>query len=112
MLKDRATHPEPTQPVPKEAVRVASVVHPNGYPYLILRDELGTIFKDEDFVDFFPKRGQSAFLPWLLALVTILRFREKLSGRLVAGVCDQVLISSSEGGITCIGRNLKKPRQN
>ena len=62
--------PEPIQPVPEETARVTRAVHPKGHPYLILRDKLGTIFEDEDFVDLFPTRGQPAFSPWRLALVT------------------------------------------
>lgn len=47
--------PESIQPVPEETARVARAVHLKGHPYLTLRDELGTIFEDEDFVDLFPK---------------------------------------------------------
>jgi transposase len=76
--------PEPIQPVPEETARVARAVHPKGHPYLTLRDKLGTIFEDGDFVDLFPTRGQPAFSPWRLALVTILQFRENLSDRQAA----------------------------
>jgi transposase len=76
--------PEPIQPVPEETARVARAVHSKGHPYLTLRDKLGTIFEDEDFVDLFPTRGQPAFSPWRLALVTILQFRENLSDRQAA----------------------------
>lgn len=76
--------PEPIQPVPEETARVARAVHPKGHPYLTLRDELGTIFEDEDFIDLFPKRGQPALSPWRLALVTILQFRENLTDRQAA----------------------------
>lgn len=47
----------------------------------MLRDELGTLFTDEDFVDLFPTHGRPAYSPWRLALVTILQFRENLSDR-------------------------------
>ena len=76
--------PEPIEPVPVETARVARAVHPKGHPYLMLRDELGVIFEDEDFVSLFPKRGQPAASPWRLALVTILQFRENLSDRQAA----------------------------
>ncbi len=70
--------PQPIQPVPEETAHVARSAFPKGNPYLKLRDELGTIFEDEDFIELFPERGQSAFWPWRLALVTVLQFRENL----------------------------------
>ena len=76
--------PKPIEPVPEETARVARSVHRKGHPYLTLRDELGTIFEDEDFVDLFPTRGQPALSPWRLALVTILQFRENLTDRQAA----------------------------
>jgi len=39
-----------------------------------MRDELGTLFRDEDVADLFPRRGQRAAAPWRLALVTIMQF--------------------------------------
>ena len=76
--------PEPIQPVPKETARVAKAAFPKGNLYLTLRDKLGTIFRDEDFADLFPKDGQPALPPWRLALVTILQFRENLPDRQAA----------------------------
>ena len=49
-----------------------------------LRDELGTIVQDEDFVALFSKEGSPGLPPWRLALVTILQFRENLSDRQAA----------------------------
>jgi transposase len=76
--------PKPIEPVPEETARVVRSVHSKGHPYITLRDELGTIFQDEDFVDLFPTRGQPALSPWRLALVTILQFRENLTDRQAA----------------------------
>jgi len=76
--------PQPIEPIPEETARIARSVHSKGHPYLTLRDELGTIFEDEDFIDLFPRRGQPALSPWRLALVTILQFRENLSDRQAA----------------------------
>jgi transposase len=75
---------KPIEPVPEETARVVRSVHSKGHPYLTLRDELGTIFEDEDFVDLFPTRGQPALSPWRLALITILQFRENLTDRQAA----------------------------
>ena len=68
-------------PVPEDTSRVARAAFPDGNPYLRLRDELGTIFHDTDFVDLNPRSGQPALAPWRLALVTVLQFREDLSDR-------------------------------
>src|SRR5438105_14947672 len=76
--------PCPIQPVPETTARVARAAFPKGNPYLTLRDMLGTLFRDEDFVDVFPTRGQPAICPWRLALVTLLQFREQLTDRQAA----------------------------
>ena len=76
--------PSSIQPVPDETVRVARAAFPKGNAYLTLRDQLGTIFTDEDFATLFPKDGQPTYSPWRLALVTILQFRENLADRQAA----------------------------
>src|SRR3954468_12771646 len=76
--------PRPPPPVPEDTARVAHAAFPRGNPYLRLRDELGTLFGDDDFADLYPRRGQPALSPWRLALVTILQFREDLSDRRAA----------------------------
>lgn len=76
--------PSPIGPIPEQTAHVARAAFPKGTPYLTLRDELGTIFRDEDFTDLFPDDGQPAYPPWRLALVTILQFRENLPDRQAA----------------------------
>jgi transposase len=76
--------PSPIPPVPELTARVAHAAFPKGTPYLRLRDELGTIFRDADFAELYPRRGQPAFAPWRLALITVLQFREDLSDRSAA----------------------------
>lgn len=76
--------PQVIQEVPELTRRVAHAAFPKGSPYLTLRDELGTIFEDDDFVNLYPQKGQPALPPWRLALVTILQFRENLSDRQAA----------------------------
>ncbi len=76
--------PRPVPDVPEQTAQVASAAFPKGHPYILLREELGPIFTDEDFVDLFPVRGQPAYPPWRLALITILQFREKLTDRQAA----------------------------
>ena len=70
--------------VPEETVRVARSAFPKGNLYLKMRDELGTFYEDADFTDLFPKRGQPAFPPWRLALITVMQFTEGLSDRQAA----------------------------
>jgi transposase len=76
--------PTAIEPVPTTTAQVARAAFPRGNVYLILRDELGTIFHDADFADLYPHRGQPGLPPWRLALVTVLQFRENLSDRQAA----------------------------
>ena len=76
--------PELILEVPELTEEVARAAFPKGNPYLTLRDNLGTIFEDEDFIDLFPEHGQPALPPWRLALVTIMQFRENLTDRQAA----------------------------
>jgi transposase len=46
---------EPIPPVPTQTNRVAKAAFPKGNIYLTLRDELGSIFSDLDFVGLFSK---------------------------------------------------------
>jgi transposase len=70
--------------VPEETARVARAAFHSGNPWILLRDRLGPVFTDDDFADLFPKRGQPAYAPWRLALITLLQFREGLSDRRAA----------------------------
>jgi len=76
--------PTPIEPVPEATARIAKAAFRKGNPLLKLRDELGAIFRDEDFADLFPKLGQPGLPPWRLALVTLLQFRENLPDRQAA----------------------------
>ncbi len=74
----------PIPPIPEEVARVAHAVFPRGNVFMQVRDALGTIYTDEAFADLFPPRGQPAFAPWRLALVTIFQFMEGLTDRQAA----------------------------
>src|SRR5499433_2481048 len=76
--------PHALEPVPEDTARVARAAFPKGNPYLLLRDTLGTIFRDDDFATCFPLDGQPGLPPWRLALVTIMQFRENLADRQAA----------------------------
>lgn len=75
---------QPIPAVPEDTVRVARAAFPKGNLYLKMRDELGTFYTDADFDTLFSKRGQPAFSPWRLALVTVMQFVEGLSDRQAA----------------------------
>lgn len=77
-------HPHPIPAIPEETARVAHAVLPQGNTYMQMRDELGTLYQDEDFQDLFPQRGQPAEAPWRLALVTIMQYAEGLTDRQAA----------------------------
>ena len=76
--------PHPIDPVPEETARIARAAYPKGNIYLQLRDEFGTIYEDEHFVNLYPRRGQPAQAPWRLAWVSVMQFREGLSDRQAA----------------------------
>ena len=71
-------------PVPDDTARVARAAFRRGNPYVLLRDRLGSVFDDAGFADLYPARGQPAYAPWRLALVTLMQFREGLSDRQAA----------------------------
>lgn len=70
--------------IPEETARVAKAAFRKGNPYLTLRDELGELYKDQDFASLFSSQGRPAETPACLALVTILQFAEGLSDRQAA----------------------------
>src|ERR671933_33451 len=77
-------HPQPIAPVPAQTAQNAHSAFPKGNPYPTLRDQLGTIFQDEDFATLFPAWGYPGLSPWRLALVTLMQFRENLADRQAA----------------------------
>lgn len=76
--------PRPIFDVPEETARVAHAAFPKGNIYLRIRDRLGVFFADEQFASLFSERGQPAFSPWRLALISIMQFVEDLSDRQAA----------------------------
>src|SRR5215210_3036262 len=76
--------PQAVYVVPEDTARVARAAFPKGNPYLRMHDELGRLYADRDFAALFPTRGQPAFAPAQLALVTLMQFAENLSDRQAA----------------------------
>jgi transposase len=74
-------HSRPIFEVPEETARIAHAAFPKGNIYLRIRERLGVFFTDEQFASLFSERGQPAFSPWRLALISIMQFVEDLSDR-------------------------------
>ncbi|PIM71345.1 hypothetical protein CTU88_14715 [Streptomyces sp. JV178] len=70
--------------VPARTAEVARLAFPKGCLCMRIREALGPLFADEDFVELFPQRGQPAWPPQQLALVSVLQFVEGLSDRQAA----------------------------
>ena len=77
-------NPQHSPEIPEETAMVARAAFPKGNTYMRMRDELGSVFADEQFVELYPDRGQPAESPARLALVTIMQFAEGLSDRQAA----------------------------
>jgi transposase len=83
-ISSNSLKPTPYQAIPAETVRVAKAAFPKGNLCIWLRDEIGTLFWDEQFTDLYPRRGQPAMSPWQLAVVTVFQFAENLTDRQAA----------------------------
>lgn len=71
--------PQEIPPVPETTATTARAAFPHGNRYIAMRDELGSIYTDQQFAALFPTRGQPAVAPWRLALVLVFQFAESLS---------------------------------
>ncbi len=70
--------------IPAETVRVARAAFPKGSLAIPVRDELGPMFRDDDFADLFASRGRPAWSPAGPALVSVFQFVEGLTDRQAA----------------------------
>jgi transposase len=77
-------HPRHIPDIPQATVEIAKAAFRKGNRYMQMRDELGTLFSDQQFTDLFPNVGQLAASPWRLALVTVMQFAENLTDRQAA----------------------------
>lgn len=76
--------PAPWPEVPEQTAAVARAAFPKGSLAIRLRDELGPVFQDADFIGTFGVRGKPGIAPSLLMLVTVLQFVEQLTDRQAA----------------------------
>ncbi len=51
-------------PIPEETVRVAQAAFPKGNRYMVVREVLGSIYEDAQFVALFPAVGHPGAWPW------------------------------------------------
>jgi transposase len=77
-------YPQPIAPIPAETQRLAWKVNPKGTLIMRVRDRLGSLYQDEDFVRLYPASGQPAFAPWRLALIIVFEYLEGLTDRQAA----------------------------
>jgi transposase len=77
-------HPQPDSAIPNETRRIAHAAFPEGNLCIRIADVLGALYRDDQFTDLFPTRGQSALAPARLALISVLQYVEGLSDRQAA----------------------------
>src|SRR6516165_7212191 len=77
-------HPPPPLAIPHESPRAAHAAFSNGILCLRIADELGDLFRDDQFAELFPTRGQPATSPARLAWTSVLQYIEGLSDRQAA----------------------------
>jgi len=76
--------PQAIPPIPQETARVARALFPKGNRYMQLRDEVGTIYTDEQFAALYPEGGQFAEQPWRIALLLVMQYMENYTDRQAA----------------------------
>jgi len=98
--------PQTKSSVPEETARVARAALTKGNLYMTMRDEIGSVYSDQDFEALFPTHGQPAFSPWRLAHIYVMQFMEELSDRLAL----QLQFAVGLIGNTLEGAELTKER--
>src|SRR3954451_10568908 len=76
--------PQSVHSIPEETQRVAQAAFPKGTLCLRIADELGSLYRDDQFADLFPNRGQPAASPARIAMTSVLQYIEGLSDRQAA----------------------------
>src|SRR3954453_9461518 len=76
--------PQPTAAIPEDTRRAPHAAFPKGTLCLRIADELGGLYRDDQFAELFPNRGQPAASPARLALASVPQYVEGLSDRQAA----------------------------
>lgn len=90
--------------IPEETVRIAKSAFPKNSPFMLMRDEMGTIYKNSEFSKLFSHRGQAAIAPGNLALIMIMQYAE--------GLTDKQAVQAVRGRIDwkyALGLSLEDP---
>ncbi|VEP12041.1 hypothetical protein H1P_1300001 [Hyella patelloides LEGE 07179] len=74
-------HHQTIKPIPSLTKEIAQKAFPKGNLYMTLRDELETIYDDDDFAELYSSEGQPALRPGNLALVCVMQYMANLSDR-------------------------------
>jgi transposase len=77
-------HPQPHTHIPERTAELMHRVYPKGHPFIALREELGTLFTDDQFVHLYDPQGRPVESPTILALASVLQFLEGLTDRQTA----------------------------
>jgi transposase len=76
--------PQSAHSIPEETQRVAHAAFPKGTLCLRIADELGSLYRDDQFAELFPTRGQPAASPARIAMASVLQYVEGFSDRQAA----------------------------
>ncbi len=72
-------------PVPEATAAAVKAAFPKGNVYVDLHEELGSIYRDDLFADFYVDRGHPVEIaPWRLAMATVMQYMEGLTDRQTA----------------------------
>jgi transposase len=72
-------------PVPEATAAAVKAAFPKGNLYLDLHEELGSLYRDDLFADFYADRGHPVEIaPWRLAMATVMQYIEGLTDRQTA----------------------------
>src|SRR5258708_29251395 len=101
-------NPQSIGNIPSERVRIERAACTKGTLAMRLRDALGELYQDEQFVGLYPVEGQPGYAPWRLAVVTVLQYTEKLTDRQAADAVRERIdwkyalgLDVSDGGSDC-----------
>src|SRR5260370_38344262 len=79
--KPMSLQPQALPPIPEETARVARALFPEGNRYMRLRDELGSIYTDEQFAALYRAGGQFAKQPCRIAFLLGRQFMQHSTHR-------------------------------
>jgi transposase len=76
-----SVRPRSGEQVPSLTAQIARASNPSGTTAMWVKDRLGGLWRDEDFIDWYPRDGRPGLSPAQLATVCVLQFLLDLSDR-------------------------------